>query len=62
MELIGWQIVGAYTDNPPTGMATFEVYTLDDVLRWLVQQPNRANWRLLPVYEGDVEEPNYSFL
>lgn len=57
---VGWQIVETETDNPPEGMMTYELYTLDFCLGWLAASPEeRAKWRLLPCFEGDVEEPTF---
>jgi len=62
--LIGWQIVEVYTDNPPRGMSTFEVYPLEDCLRWLTSctDSTRVQYRLLPVYDGDIQKPEHCFL
>lgn len=55
---IGWQIVHRETDDPPDSQTTFEIYTLAFALDWLNNNAEeRALWRLLPIYEGDVEEP-----
>lgn len=53
----GWQIVHRETDDPPQGMTTYELYSLEDCLDWLGGCYNRSLWRLLPCDEGAVEEP-----
>lgn len=60
-KLIGWQIVHTETDNPPNGQMTFEIYQLEDVLGWLLAH-DRKEWRLLPIFEGDVEEPTHMLI
>lgn len=61
MKLIGYQIVHRETDNPPWGVGTYEVYPLDVCLGFLESHQERGLWRLLPVYEGDVEEPEFPY-
>jgi len=56
--VIGFQIVNTGTDDPPEGMKTFEVYDLEFCLTWLART-NSVLWRLLPVFEDDVEEPTF---
>jgi hypothetical protein len=54
---IGWQIVHRDDDDPPPGMFTFEVYSYDFVIRWFNNAEDRYEWRLLPIWPGDIEEP-----
>ena len=56
-KIQGWQIVATETDSPPEGMTTFELYSLEFCLGWLLAMDDRIKWRLLPIWEGDVEEP-----
>ena len=57
-RLVGWQIVDGDTDDPPPGMHTYEIYTLNFVLDWLADpEVDRSYWRLIPIFDGDVEEP-----
>lgn len=56
-QIIGWQITHRDTDDPPDGHATYELRTLDAVLAWLATADDHGVWRLLPVREGDIEEP-----
>jgi hypothetical protein len=57
---IGWQIVATETDDPPESMVSYEIYSLEFCLKWLqAESRNRASWRLLPIWEGDVEEPSF---
>lgn len=55
---VGWQIVNTETDNPPAGLMTYEVHTdLAAVLAWFADLVNPQHWRLIPIFEGDVEGP-----
>lgn len=57
---IGWQIVERETDDPPAGMTTYEVYSLETVLAWMQENRHQASrWRLLPIFDGDIEEPMF---
>lgn len=58
-ELIGWQITNLNRSENPEGMMSFEVYSRAFVDNWMASQTptERARWQLLPIYEGDVEEP-----
>lgn len=57
-EVIGWQVVDA-TDNVPPGMFSYAVYSLAHCLE--VQRTEPSRWRLLPIYEGTIEEPFFMF-
>ena len=61
--LLGFQIVSTETDDPPEGMTTYEVYPLTFVIDWLRNRPDeeKPDWRLLPVFNGDVEEPVFPY-
>ncbi|GEM_PF-4530684 len=51
---IGYQLVdadGKYYDQ----MHSFEIYPLNILLPLFEQ--NKKRWRLLPIYEGDIEKP-----
>jgi len=56
-ELIGFQVVDGNGEYPSddTPFYSFEVLTLEHALRIQATDPKR--WRLLPIYDGDVEEP-----
>ena len=55
---MGWQIVQLGTDDPPPGMATYEIYTFAFVLKWIEAHLNDVpGWRLLPIFDGDVQDP-----
>jgi hypothetical protein len=54
MKPIGYQVVDSNGDMPE-GMWSFEIYPLDACLR--MAQTDKQRWRLLPIYEGDIEEP-----
>lgn len=58
-ELIGWQIMGVGSDEMPDGMMSFEVYPRTFVDNWMASQSptERARWRIVAIYDGDVEEP-----
>ena len=60
-KLVGWQIVNQATDMNPDNMTSWEIYTQDYVLHWMADLPlsEKPNWRLLPIFEGDVEEPTF---
>lgn len=64
-RLLGWQIVKSMTDELPLHMRTYngqtKVYSLMYALAWMLQQDARDEWRLLPIYEGDVTEPVFNF-
>jgi len=57
MKMLGWQITHRDNDNPPPGMMTYEVFDYNTVMTVLANLNDRPEWRLLPVYEGDVDEP-----
>lgn len=57
MKIQGWQIVHRGTDNPPEGMSSYELYSLEYCLDWLDSRTDRSLWRLLPCQPGDVDEP-----
>jgi hypothetical protein len=59
-EPIGWQIVHRQTDDPPGGMATYEIYSYEFVIRWIGMKRSEQDgwgWRLIPIFEGDLPEP-----
>lgn len=58
MKCIGWQIVQTGTDNPPCGMYSYQVYDLDFCMAWLSKSV-RSRYRLLPVFEGDIDNPTF---
>lgn len=51
---IGYQVVDNSGDYPE-GMFSFQVFSLNIALK--VQNQDKRRWRLLPIYEGDVEDP-----
>jgi hypothetical protein len=55
-NVIGWRVVSADADAPPPGMTSDEVYALAFVLSFM-EQVNREDWRLLPVFGGDIGSP-----
>lgn len=57
--LLGFQIVHTETDDPPDGMTTYEIYPLHFVVQWFreLSPQDKPNWRMLPVFEGDIDEP-----
>jgi hypothetical protein len=57
LKLLGWQVTHRDHDHPPVGMRTYEVYTYNAVMTLIANFADRPEWRLLPVYEGDVDEP-----
>lgn len=57
-KVLGFQIVEARTNDPPEGMASYEIYPLVDCLRWL-ELNDRTRYHLLPVFEGDIEDPTF---
>lgn len=58
-SLIGYQIVHSETDNPPAGMTTYQVFRPDFVIDWFgkLSDDQKPYWRILPIFEGDVDEP-----
>lgn len=59
-EPIGWQITNRDTDCPPVKMMSFEVIRdLKQVLWWIRSQPIPGEWRICPIWEGDIEEPKF---
>ena len=57
MKIVGWQIAHKETFDPPDDQATFEIYTFKFVNFWRDKQDNPSEWRLLPIYEGTIENP-----
>jgi hypothetical protein len=53
---IGWQIVNCDTDDPPPGMRPYQIYSYSFVMDWFRSAEDRHEWRLLPVWDGDVED------
>jgi hypothetical protein len=44
-------------------MGSYEVYPLDFVVRWFagLTDEQKSDWRCIPIFEGDVEEPTMCF-
>lgn len=59
--LLGFQIVETESDNPPEEMTTYEVYPLSHVIAWLREQNEPSRWRLIPIFNGDVDEPVFPY-
>jgi hypothetical protein len=53
-NIAGYRLVRVMYDNPPPGMTPYEVYNLQFLLRILELAPQRHEWRLLPVFVGDL--------
>lgn len=60
-KLIGYQIES--TDgkhNIPEGLFSFEIfYSKDDVKKWSDEHQLDGNWKVVPVYDGDIEGVTY---
>lgn len=61
-KLVGFQIVDL-RDNPPKDQPTYNIYPLRWCLKWIVDNRvvdgREVLWRLIPILEGDVEEPSF---
>lgn len=57
-EPVGWQVVQTSSDDPAPAFTSFELLPLEDALDY-IQHHNRQSLRLLPVWEGDIERPEF---
>lgn len=55
-KLLGYQLVSA-TGEYPDWHYSFEIYTLASLLERRLGMPSPNKWFLMPIYEGDIEEP-----
>jgi hypothetical protein len=53
---LGYQLIDANCEMP-RGWVSFGIYTLADCRR--VKNKDTKRWRLVPIFEGDIEEPTF---
>ena len=58
-DLLGFQVVDNNNDIHPDMDASFCIYSLEDALAMF--KSDKVRWRILPIYDGDVEEPTLMF-
>lgn len=55
-KLLGYQLVTKDGEYPACHYS-FEVYPLTDLLLLRLQMKKPMDWLLMPIHEGDIEEP-----
>jgi hypothetical protein len=60
-ELIGYQVVNENNDIHPKMANTFSVYSHSDAVEMQSDSNNKTNWKIVPIYEGDIENPEFMF-
>lgn len=55
-KLIGFQMVNKQGAMPDQHYS-FEVFPLNHILTERLMMPNPYDWVLIPIHEGDIEEP-----
>jgi hypothetical protein len=60
-ELIGYQVVNEDNDIHPKMANTFSVYSHSDAVEMQSDSNNKTNWKIVPIYEGDIENPEFMF-
>jgi len=59
VEPVGYQVVDKDNEIHPDMDASFCLYSLEQANEMV--STNKRKWNLLPIYEGDVEEPTFMF-
>jgi hypothetical protein len=59
VQPVGYQVVDKDNEIHPDMDASFCIYTLEDAEEMV--STNKRKWKLLPIYDGDVEEPTLMF-
>jgi hypothetical protein len=59
-NICGYQVVHKETDRHPHEMMNFNaseinIYPLGMLKKWISEQKDRGAWRLLPVFESDID-------
>lgn len=58
-DLIGFQVVGTHDDMPPKECFSFQVYSLEACMEFILNPENggQSKWRLIPITEDTIEDP-----
>jgi hypothetical protein len=54
---VGYQVIDPATDEMPDGWVSFGIYSLADCRRVIKEDKDR--WKLVTIFEGDIEEPTF---
>ena len=58
-DLLGFQVVDKDNEIHPNMDASFCIYSFKDAVEMF--KDDKVRWRLLPIFEGDIEEPTLMF-
>jgi len=60
-ELIGYQVINEEGGIHPKIPNTFSIYSRSQAVALINNTNDNENWKLLEIYEGDIENPEYCF-
>lgn len=60
-KLLGYQVVNENNELHPKMNGSFCVYSSEQARKMIDDQNMYNKWRLLPIYEGDIEDPTIMY-
>lgn len=57
-DILGYQLVNADSETPAE-FTSFEILSREVVESWQREHADAVNYQVLPIHEGDIEEPSF---